>query len=86
MEEEQINQISKILTEWNPLGEDSKNIPDLDHYRTEAIDILCQIEIQKKNLDIMKITKCIIEEAFTISIAKKECIIPAQKIREVVNK
>jgi hypothetical protein len=40
IEDYEIEEVAKILTEWNPLGDDAKKIKDLNGYRTEAIDII----------------------------------------------
>ena len=40
MDETQIIKVAEVLSEWNPLGNEARNIPDLDGYRTEAIDII----------------------------------------------
>ena len=47
MKDELISSISNILTEWNPLGEKSSTITDLEGYKYEAMDILSSIEITK---------------------------------------
>ena len=40
MDETQITKVAQVLSEWNPLGSEARNVPDLDGYRTEAIDII----------------------------------------------
>lgn len=40
MNEELIEKVKQILTEWNPLGDYASEVEDLNNYETEAIDIL----------------------------------------------
>ena len=44
MDEKLIEKIKLILTDWNPLGEQASQIPDLENYEIEAIDILFYID------------------------------------------
>nr|NIO39637.1 hypothetical protein [Burkholderiales bacterium] len=39
-EDEIAVEISRILTDWNPLGNAAAAIQDLNNYETEAFDIL----------------------------------------------
>ncbi len=57
MKEETIQEVSKILDEWNPLGEHASTIEDLNGYRTEAIDLT----VDEKHLNdaVAKISKII---------------------------
>ena len=34
-----VSEIQKILVEWDPLGDQKSRIPDLNNYKTEAMDI-----------------------------------------------
>lgn len=43
MDEQHIEKVKLLLTEWNPLGEKASQITDLENYETEAIDILFYI-------------------------------------------
>jgi len=45
MNQYQIDKIKEILIKWNPLGEHSRQIHDLNNYNTEAIDIISNIEM-----------------------------------------
>ena len=47
MEEYKISEVAKILNEWNPLSDEAANVPDLDGYRYESIDILVHLESGK---------------------------------------
>jgi len=83
MDEKIIKQVSKILEEWNPLGENSNSIKDLDGYRIEAIDILSTYQmIFKGNLE--KAVKEILEQAFDIKIDSQKAAETATKIKSVL--
>lgn len=47
MDDELIEKVKLILTEWNPLGDQASQIDDLDNYETEAIDILFYLNKKK---------------------------------------
>ena len=82
----EIEEVAKILTEWNPLGDDAKKIKDLDGYRTETIDIIFNLEINKKRASAENIVMEVLNQAFDMYLTKNECIGPAQKILNVLNK
>ena len=86
MEEYEINEVSKILTEWNPLGDDATKIKDLNCYRTEAIDIISNFEIYKNRTSAENIVMKVLSQAFDLFLTKHECIAPTQKILNVLNK
>ena len=74
MEKYEIEEVAKILNEWNPLGDDAKTIEDLDGYRTEASDIIFNLKME------------VLNQAFDLNLTKKECLGPTQKIINVLNK
>lgn len=86
-----IEKIKSILTEWNPLGEQSKNVSDLDNYDTEANDIyfhfVSEIHFPKSKdslIRVQKITKEVLNEAFNLWLNDQECESPAIKIMEIL--
>ncbi len=40
MEDYEVSEVARVLSEWNPLGDDAERVEDLDGYKTESIDIL----------------------------------------------
>jgi hypothetical protein len=40
MEKWEIEEVARVLNEWNPLGEAAEKMKDLGSYGTEAIDII----------------------------------------------
>ena len=92
MDEEHIQKIKEILTQWNPLGEQSSQISDLNDYETEAVDIIFNIDIEvdfKKTKDprkrVMIIVKEVLNEAFNLWLTDKDCDAPAKLIFNVLN-
>ena len=87
MEEKQIQQVMKILTDWNPLCDEAFDIPDLDNYRTEACDILFHINFQKTNTEkeISSLIKTILNQAFDLILTNEDCMDAGKKIYKIVN-
>ena len=85
MEEITIKKVMEILTDWNPLGNRASDITDLNGYRTEAIDILFMISLNKGS-NVSGIIQQVLNQAFDISLTKEECIRPAKKIFELAGK
>ena len=84
MTEKQIEKVKAVLTEWNPLGEDSIKVEDLNNYHTEAIDILFFIN-KKCSVDrIDKVMKGIISEAFNINYDLGDTRQFALRIRQII--
>lgn len=86
MEDYEIDEVAKILTEWNPLGDDAKKIKDLNGYRTEAIDIIFNLEINKNRANAEKIVMEVLNQAFDLILTENECLGSTQKILNVLNK
>ncbi len=86
MEEKQIQEVMKILSNWNPLGNRATTIPDLDGYRTEAIDILFEIHVSLKRSNILDIIREVLNQAFDLVLDKDECSEPAKQIFEILKR
>jgi len=86
MDEEMIQEVMNVLTEWNPLGDKASDVPDLDNYRTEAIDILLQIDFEDANTETRVITlvKNLLNQAFDLTLTKEDCIAAGKKIYKIV--
>jgi hypothetical protein len=81
---EQIQNVMKVLIEWNPLGPRASAISDLDNYKTEAIDILFNLELKKSNPAV--IVQQVINQAFDLSLSVADCTSVGRKIQELVKK
>jgi hypothetical protein len=44
MEDHEVSEVARVLSEWNPLGDDAERVEDLDGYKTESIDILFELK------------------------------------------
>ena len=86
MEEYEIKEVSKILSEWNPLGNDAQKIKDLNGYRTEAIDIIFHLSMNENRKSAENIVMKVFSQAFDLFLTKNECVAPTQKILNVLNK
>jgi len=86
MEDYEIEEVAKILKKWNPLGDNAKRIKDLNGYRTEAIDIIFNLKINKNKASAEIFVMEVLNQAFDLYLTKNECIGPTQKILNVLNK
>ena len=86
MEDYEIEEVAKILNKWNPLGDNAKRIKDLNGYRTEAIDIIFNLKINKNKASAENFVMEVLNQAFDLYLTKNECIGPTQKILNVLNK
>ena len=91
MNEEHIQKIKEILTQWNPLGERANQISDLNNYETEAVDIIFNIDIEvdiKKTRDpqnrVRIIVKEVLNEAFNLWLTDEDCEKPSELIYKVL--
>ena len=86
MQDYEIDEVAKILTDWNPLGDDATKIKDLNGYRTEAIDIIFNLEIKKNRANAENIVMEVLNQAFDLNLTENECLGSTQKILNVLNK
>ncbi len=86
MEDYKISEVSRILSEWNPLGNEAKAIKDLDGYKTESIDILFQLEMTSGRANINKVVMQVLNEAFDLELTEKECSGAASSIVNLLSK
>jgi hypothetical protein len=80
--EKDIQKTMEILTDWNPLGSKAKTIKDLDNYRTEAKDILFNIELGRDKAAV--IVRRVLNQAFDIALSLDECTAVGNKIQELI--
>ena len=87
MENYETSEVAKVLSEWNPLGDDTKRVKDLDGYKTEAIDILFELEMSgMNNARVKKVVMQVLNEAFDIELTENECSAPANRIIGILGK
>ena len=74
MEDFEISEVAKVLSEWNPLGDDAERADDLDGYKTESVDILFELEMSNMNsAHVRKVVMQVLSEAFDIELAENDC-------------
>ena len=86
MEDYEVSEVAKILSDWNPLGNEAANVQDLDGYKTESIDILFQFKMSNGKAGVEKLVMQVLNEAFDIELTKNECSEVATKILGFLNK
>lgn len=82
--EEEIRKTMDLLTKWNPLGDKAKTIRDLDNYRTEAIDILFNLQLADPSANPARIVQKVLNQAFDLSLSLEECTDVGREIQEFV--
>jgi hypothetical protein len=83
-EEKKIAEIAAILARWNPLGDGARDVPDLEGYRTEAMDIINTFGTFGRAMKIERIVRDILNQAFHLSLTLADCAKPAKRIRSVL--
>jgi hypothetical protein len=87
MEDYEIFEVAKILSEWNPLGDDTGRVNDLDGYKTESADILFELEMSgMNNARVKKVVMQVLNEAFDIELTESECSDAANRIIGILSK
>jgi hypothetical protein len=84
MHEEQITQVTKVLEEWNPLGDAANNVDGLDGYRYEAIDIISAIELLASQNKVKKAIEQVLTEAFNIELDQAELAEAAKRVEQLL--
>ena len=64
MEDYEVSEAARILSERNPLGDKAAKVLDLDSYKTESIDILFHIKKSTGKASLEKIMMQVLNEAF----------------------
>ncbi len=87
MDEEKIAQVAAVLSEWNPLGDRAQEVEELDGYRTEAIDIIFEIDLRSaRSVEaISRSIRQILNQAFDMSLYDAECKEPASLIMQILS-
>ena len=85
MEDKEIAEVTAILAQWNPLGDAAAGVPDLEGYRTEAIDIIGYFGVFGGTIKIEAIVRDILNQAFHLSLTLAESAEPAKGIRGVLS-
>ena len=84
MDNREIEAVAKILSAWNPLGESAETVTDLDGYRTEAIDIISVLRIDRGSQSAERVVMEALNQAFDLSLTPTDCAAPAKSIVAVI--
>lgn len=85
MNKKHIERLKEILSEWNPLGDQSSQISDLENYETEATDILFHINKKYSAEQISKIICTVLGQAFSINVDEKKSLAVANEVHSMMN-
>ena len=85
MKESDIKAVAHSLSRWNPLGDNSSEIPDLDGYRTEAIDIISSLSFSRGRLSTAKAISEVLSQAFGLPLDKASVKNAAEEIESILN-
>jgi len=88
VDEQRIQEVARILAKWNPLAARADEYTDLDGYRVEAIDIICEVSLHKANTvnGISALVRDVLNQAFQLSLSARECKSAAREIHRVLSK
>jgi len=86
LNEAQIIQVAQVLLEWNPLGVEARNIPDLDGYLTEAIDIIATFDNPLIGASEACRVMNVLNQAFDLSLSESDCVEAARKIALILRR
>jgi len=83
--EELIRKVMELLSAWNPLGDRSSSVQDLNDYRTEAIDILFTIDSEGLKATPARIVRDVLNQAFDLELSLEECRKVSREILEQIS-
>jgi len=87
MEDFEISEVAKVLSEWNLLGDDAERVNNLDGYKTESIDILFELDMSSmNNARVKKVVMQVLNEAFNIELTENECSDATNRIIGILGK
>lgn len=91
MEQDKIERIKSILTEWNPAKNSLFPIPDLDNYDTEVGDFIFNLEIEYDfpenkvtNKQAQRMLKEVLNQAFNLHLTDSDCEEPTIRIMQIL--
>jgi hypothetical protein len=82
--EDQIDQVSRVLSAWNPLGSNTNTALESYEYRTEAEDILFDLELWGSKANIAQTVRDVLNQAFGLSLSIDECLEVAVRISTIL--
>lgn len=83
--DDRVARIAKVLEDWNPLGNTSIQVPDINGYQTEAMDIISGHECFLSELSIVELVQGVLNEAFMLNLSRDDCRQAAEKIHSIIS-
>ena len=84
MQQHEIEEVAKVLSDWNPLGVAAERVADLNGYKTEAIDIISVLLVTGGSQPAERVVMQVLNQAFGLSLTPSECSTPAKSISAVL--
>jgi hypothetical protein len=84
MKESDIKAVASSLENWNPLGNNSVKVKDLDGYNTEAIDIISALSLFSGTT--VYIVDRVLSEAFSLPLDENSVKNVAKEIESILGK
>ena len=84
MKESDIKAVAHSLSRWNPLGDNTSEIPDLDGYRTEAIDIISSLSFFRGKSSTSKAISEVLSQAFGLPLDETSVKNAAEEIESIL--
>ncbi len=85
MNNEHIERLKHILSEWNPLGDQASLYDDLENYEIEATDILFHINNRYSVEQISKMIRLVLRQAFDINVDNEKSLAVAKEVYSMIN-
>ncbi|MGJ8694652.1 MAG: hypothetical protein ACSHW0_19515 [Thalassotalea sp.] len=86
MKESEVKAVASSLEHWNPLGDNSVGITDLDGYHTEAIDIISVLSLFSGMGTTADVIDRVLSEAFELPLNKSAVENAAKEIESILKK
>jgi hypothetical protein len=84
MNESDIKAVASSLKQWNPLGDNSVKIKDLDGYHTEAIDIISALSLFSGLGTTADVIDRVLSEAFELPLDENSVKNAATEIESIL--
>jgi len=86
MNEEHVAAVADVLARWNPLGDEAKDVADLDGYLVEAADIIFALKTRGKSAKPERLVMTVLNQAFDLTLDAQSCQAPAREIAAILAK
>jgi len=84
MNESDIKAVASALNQWNPLGDNSVKIKDLNGYHTEALDIISALSLFTRLGSTADVINRVLSEAFELPLDENSIKNAAVEIESIL--